>query len=464
MTRPKLVTFLMYLDKEELVLLKKFILTKTSKESDSFILINYLISRFDKLKDLYEIDKIAKKLFPNSSQKAVLNYLSTLTSWAEEWLAIYQMQTEEYTEDLMLIKWYNRRGNYLLSNHVAHRIEKKIEDENALDLEKVKAKCDLLHFQYYSNNPIKYEKGGKMFDELVANYIELIKSQMFLYLIEMKNLDSIMKSNFHHDFDELSKIIDQLADSEITKFSKSLFDMFTSDEIQFFCTLANLLLNHKIKPKTELHTLVINYLISKALIFYKKGKLNDKSLIAKLYNHGLETDAFIRYGKLSTATFHNIIMNLSMTSDFETVNTFIDNWTSRTNSKNIESTKDLARAQNCFYHKKYKEILKLTWRSDFETFNQKNLAQAIHTMATFMNKENDFETYQISINNSVKFLNRNKDKMSEQLFESYTNLFDFIKKMGIEKPKLVDLNEYEILIFKSWCEEVLASVKYKYKL
>ena len=79
----------------------------------------------------------------------------------------------------------------------------------------------------------------------------------------------------------------------------------------------------------------------------------------------------------------------------------------RVNTRKTEATLALASAQNCFYHQRFKEILRYTWRSDFEFFS-KILAQCLHSIACFMFRKEEVELYLSSISSFKNSLNRKK--------------------------------------------------------
>jgi len=100
---------------------RKFILSKTGKDSEIFTLFLELQKRKNALADQQILDTIYKKSFHKKTAKVFSNMQSQLFQWCEEWLIIDQLNKDKYLPELLLLKSLNRRGNFKLADQTAKK-------------------------------------------------------------------------------------------------------------------------------------------------------------------------------------------------------------------------------------------------------------------------------------------------------------------------------------------------------
>ena len=83
------------------------------------------------------------------------------------------------------------------------------------------------------------------------------------------------------------------------------------------------------------------------------------------------------------------------------------------------------------------------------------MALCLHCIACFISRNEEPDLYQSSYASFKNTLARNKEKLGEHEYRIFSNLIDFLKRYGEEDPVLIDLKTYDVIIFRSWCKEVL---------
>lgn len=458
MSKPKLVTLIEGLEVSEIASLKKYVLTKTSMESDTYYIFDYILKHRNDASMIESGEVLVKNALPNLRLKNISNYLSTLFSWAEEWIIQCQMEKEKHTGDLLVLKWLNKKGFYHLADITARRIEKNIESNPTLDIEDHKAKAALLACQLISNNPYKHEAKEEKFTEMVKSHNEVTKAQNLIFKAELNNWGSII----NHDYSNLIKYIDninaQIEDSTLTALLEAMNQLITHTDLVAFNHLKQTLFDHKLDTKSELHYIIATYCINRSRRFWTQGIITEPKFLYEMYEYGLNSGVLLSNGKVQSATFHNIVVQLTQANTFEEVEAFIEKWLPKVSTENVEATRALAMAQNCFYFARYHEIFQYTWRSDFPTFNQKNTAQGLYLIAAFMYRKDDAILFQNTMNSFQYFIKRNKAKMSQHLYECYTNLIDFMNRYdkGLITEKQLS---YSPIMYKMWCQKMLDELK-----
>ena len=458
MVLPKFIDLLVHLSSNELTSLRKFVLYKSSKDADIFRLYMYLHSHQAKLGSFTDIETLQETVLPTSTIKTVANYLSTLYQWSEVWVQMNQLEEDQYAGRLLELSWLNKRGLYNLANQTAKSMEKEIEEDKQYHVEKVFAKVRMLHLQYWSNNPITHEEGIAMLQDLIDTFSEYTKSTMLMYILEMENLGAIKNHDFNQSILSMEKSIKYLKDTPLTEIMNVAHKMFAQKDMNALLRLKDYLFENQIMQKSELHSQLIDFL-RKSVIYHRTSGTNFDQQIAKdLINYILNAGALLGQGRVTILAFLNVVNQISVLESYEYVDRFIEAWHLKVHCKNPEANKALNMAINCIYHHRYDEVLALTWRSDFEIFNQKNMAQCMHTMAAFMNRKRDLKLYQNSMFNSKMFIKRNKSKMSERLFISYSNIFELMEKLDAGHE--VDMSTMGQIIFRTWCEYIVEHKKW----
>ena len=455
MAYPKLITILVSLKTEQWKDLKQYILSKNGKGSDNAKCFIALHKNRGKLAEPNQSEKIRQDLFSHMSIRVYQNMLSRLFRFTEEWLVQHQLSKERYQADLLLVKFYNRQGLFKLADQKAKQIQNKIDEPKGWNLVDGKAEAELLHQQYYSDNPIKYREGAKILENLVNKYLEQFKEQALLYQAELYNWGKLQNYDYFILIKEIESSTNSIPPTELIKQLTKLKELIETEDFSNFEELSDNILNHKIKKGSDLHIIITVYLIRYSFILWKNGKLQDVTILTKLYSSGFESGLLLHNGKIPLVRFRYICTVVSVLDSFDNTNKFILRWISKVDSSDIYSTKMIAFAQNCAYHNKEEDILELTRTVKFENRNTRLTVSALNIISLYKTRSEDLETLKRNISNLKVTIRRQKKKSRDRYQKGITNFLNVIERL-IKRDKgltSIDLNNFKPLQFRFWLQK-----------
>lgn len=461
LSQTKLVAVLSLLEKEEWGDLQEFILGKTSSESDLFRVFLFFKAHKETLHLLSETEVVVDQYFSHLTTKVFQNHMSILFGYAETWLAIQEMLTKKVELDLFLLEAYNRRGAYKLANQTYEALEKKLAFDNKLDLSLEMARHRALTAQYFSNNPIKNEAGGRLYEQLVESGLKSVKEQALIWLTELYNFGAVTEYDYSGLIQTLHAFIPLLPGSLLARDLEKLVCLYSNNDIAAFESLVGSLKNQTYREGEFTHTLITLYLIVKGNTLHSMGKLHNVAAIAELYNIAMESGVLVEKGSISMVRFTNMISALSAIESYDWVEKFIVRWIGNVITTDLEGSTQLAHALNCFYHEKYNDVLRFTAQTSYGSPDQKLRAFALHVIALYVLRFDDYEAFKTQLKNFSLSLKRQKKSLNKKQYFSYFNLVDFLKKIDLSDRKLVsiDLSAYNYLVYRSWCEKMLQTKK-----
>lgn len=453
MSSSKLVRVLSTLSKDEWQSLRKYLRVYNREESDHFRLFDRISKKQKEIDASFDLAKIKSKNFPKLNDKAFGSLQSRLYKEICEWLAIEEFKSEKYAQELLLLKTFNDRGLYKDADSVAKKLEANINGTNELDLEKSSALQKILHYQYYSDNPIKYDLKRNLLKDLVNTHIDKFNESSLLYCAELINWGRIKNINYEYELKGLRELVRFSESKEIIQDLSKVTSLVENGEASLLIGLSENLFSGKYKKNTELHDLISFYLIRYSLKAWMERKLKDTEIIIKLYEYGLSSGVLLKSGKIPQTRFYNMIATLGALKSFEWTQTFIYNWIDKVETQNVDSVLSLSLAYNCFYHNEYKKM-----RTHLNNVNSEYLVHKIIVLGLKMiSYYKDVSSNRLLVNHIENFkrtLKRNKTEISSELYQSHWNLIKVIESLsqkiyGDEKLKLSDYNH---LIYRKWCE------------
>ncbi len=454
MIHPKFVDLVIHLDDKDVALLKQYVQSRMAGQSSLMKTFMYVINKKSDVSLINSASVINKAIFTHVKDKVVSNHLSTLFQLAEEWMIQEQLKSEKFTAENLLLKWQKKKGLSYLSEQTARTLEKNLIAQKEYDLEKMQVYLNLLNYHLIQNDNKVKDHPQDSIKQLLKGYHESVKAQYLIFKTELENLMSIHHGDFSSDVDMIEQISALIPETELTQIIAQLHRLVIHDDMGALYHLKDVLIAHHIDDKSQLHYILTSYCYQRVMRLWSKGKHNDLALANELFNYAISYNIFTKNGKIPSAAFHTFVTQSAFYSkDYEQTEHFIQTWINKVDTTKKEATIALARAQNCLYTERYEEIFQYTWRSDFDTFNQKNLAQGIHLIATFMFRKKEKEVFENTLSLSLLFLKRNKLKMSNHIYESYKNLCDFMNL--VHKNKQVALDTFKPIIYRSWCEKIL---------
>ena len=457
LSQTKLVAVLSLLEKEEWGDLQDFILGKTSTESDLFGVFLFFKAQKETLHLLSETEAVVDHFFSHLTTKVFQNHMSTLFAYTESWLAIREMLTKKYESDLFLLEAYNRRGAYKLANQTYESFETKLSNEKHLDLTLEKSRHRALTAQYFSNNPIKNEAGGRLYEELVESGLKSVKEHALIWLTELYNFGAVTEYDYSALIQTLHSFIPILPESQLSQDLEKLVCLFSDNDITAFESLLGSLKSKAYREGEFTHTLITLDLIVKGNTLHSMGKLHNVAAIAELYNIAMESGVLMEKGRISMVRFTNMISALSAIESYAWVEQFITRWIGNVITTDLKASTNLAHALNSFYHEKYKDVIRYTAQTSYGSPDQKLRAFALHIIALYALRFEDYESFKTQLKNFSLSLQRQKKSLNKKQYFSYYNLVDFLKKMDLSDRKTVniDLSNYNYLVYRTWCEKML---------
>jgi hypothetical protein len=372
-------------------------------------------------------------------------------------MARQEMAHKKYELDLLTLEAYNRRGAYKLADQTYHLIEKKLNAETTLDIDVALTQHRALRSQYFSNNPIKYEVGGSLLEAYVGSWLTAAKEQAAILLTEMYNFGAIMDYDYGQLINTLRGMLPLLPESELAKKLELLVKLYADNDITAFEMLVDSVKAKHYQEGTFTHTLITLYLIIRGNTLHSMGRLHNVQAIAQLYNIAMESGVLMEKGRISMVRFTNMISALSAVESYDWVEKFITRWVGNVITTDLEGSTHLAHALNCFYHERYKDVLRFTAQTSYGSQDQKLRAFALHVIALYVLRYDDYETFKTQLKNFSLMIQRQKKGLNKKQYFSYYNLSDFLKKLDLSDRKLIpiDLSEYNFLVYRTWCEKML---------
>jgi len=453
----KLLDTLDILDNKEWSSYRKFLLSKTGRQSDNFKFFEFLQKRRLRLNHLGDAETIRLEHFPKFSQKSFLNMMSRLTGWLEEWIVIESLESNPLEKHLRLNRFYNTNGLYKYADQQARNLEQKARISKGLDLESLTIHQQLLHQQYYSNNPIKKTADRDLLLDLLSLQFNQSLYSYTVYMAELFNRSALRDCDYSSEIALCRQLISTLNAGQKPDLVH-LIRLVEDNDTRALYTLKEMLFSNEINRKSELHTVIAMYAIAYSLKFWMQSVLTDRQLISDLYHYGLKHKVLMNNGSIPMVRFHNMISTLGTIQDYKWCQAFIQKWYKSVHSSDPGSTLALANAQNAFYHHRYELILEELRGLEFQNIIQKTRALGLELIGTYTDRQIDVSLLLSRIHNFQRYLRRNKSKMSKAYFESHYNLSRFIDKLHKanynQKIKL-SIDEFSPLIYKSWASEQL---------
>jgi hypothetical protein len=456
MALPKLFVLLDALDLKQVNAFKKYTLSKVSESSEIHVLLLFVIQTKAKRNQYPDAESLIATFMPDTKIKLISNNLSILYAYAEEWMALQVLEESAQYKDLLVQKFLNNNGLYNLADQTVNKMRRFTESIDTLDLSLVQSKYEMLYEHLFSTNMANYNPKPEEFMELSEAFDEYVSSQYLVILTELYNRQEVTNISYKKHIQALSKKIKDMPDTPLTNILSLSFKLIAEHDFEALLELKNILISNQLLKGSKLHYIITHYVIKRANNFWVSGHHKDSKLIIELTNYGIETGVFFKNGKLSSTKFLNLVMQLCVALNFKEVSSFITQWIGKVNTANPEATMGLAMALNCFYKHKYSELAKYTWRSDFDGFNEKNIAHGLFLVGAFKDRNKNPEIYENAFHSSTYFLKRNKNKMSKHLFDSYNNLLQFMKDFDKIGKSKINLDVYNPLLYRSWCEYELS--------
>jgi len=456
MASPKLIQVLETFKPEEWSSFKKHISRFYTKNADTYKIFVWIMNKHTQLEKNADIISQLNLHFKNLSAKVILNHLSLLYNLAEQWMVTQQLDHDKETYKLLIHRNMQKRGLY----HLADQFSNKLREDfyETADYHFLFTKRELLHQEYYSFNPKKYELGWSALEQLFETTIKFQSHVIQIYLVELINWGKITNTDFTNLEAKALAIISSYHDDLDNKFFYKLYQLMITDDLYIFQELTQRLLNEEWKEGSLEEVISTIYLIRKATEYYSKGlRIDSKLVIGTLYDFAMKRGVFLEHGKLAPITFRNIIINLCQNQSYSDINQFIETWYHQISAPLPESTRNVCHSLNNLKHNKFDAIFEYTRMKTYNDETEKAMSLSMHLIACFMQREADYDLYITTLNNFNSFLKRNKDAFTQRF---YLGLFNFIEIMkSVDKKIKVNFDDYKTIYYREWCTFITKSQK-----
>jgi len=461
MSNYKLITVLSSFSPVEWREFYKFIQNKSPNNSDIYKLSEHIIKKFKNRLDKWDTAQVHERLFPDISRKAFLNMMSKIVGWAEEFLITRSVLNNDIQYQFSLLRQYTQRGLYALSDTVAVKLEKLIEQLDPTDFNTYALRRELYHIIYFSNNPIKEKSGQEILCLLTKNHIDASSHLDYFYRAELHNWGALKKQDFNQEVSVLRRRCDLYSFTE-DHFLPKLIKMVENNDFTSFIELKNMLFAMKWSDHSETHILVTHYLIAWVIKFWQNGQMSDPDLILQLYEYGLDSKILLTNGRIPERRFHNIISTIGGLNQSDWGLVFINEWVQKIDSARPQDNRALGLAQHAFYNQEYEKIIPLLRSIKFKNTGQQVRLMGLQLIAWFEDRKEYPGIFYDYCANFKRYLKRNEDMISAQYHDSHLNLINFLydyAKSGDENQLYNELNSGHIVIYRTYLLEKVNNVE-----
>lgn len=449
-THYKLILILDQLEPSEWRALKKFLLMYTRERSDNFDLFTLLRKHIDRLNTNEDVKQLHQEHFPQMTSKTFSNMMSRLTLWTEDWM-VYEDMRKSDQRDIRLIRLYNSRGLYKESNAIANKAIKTAKNKPGLSLVATENLAKIYYYQYFSNNPIKYQQEN-LFDKLLKNNINNIKNYSMLLKNQFNFFGTTKTLRKQIEIDYLDAIIKLTPPTSETKLLKSVEHLLTNYDYKSLLEIKQQLEENKILFKSDLHIVTTMYVYNSGPTLWAKNKFRDPKIIEDILNYAIKSGVILTDEKIDPVLWHTMISIISTIHSFSQSKIFIDKWYMKVAANNFNSLHSLSMAQLCFHKHKYNEIRDHIFNIDHIEQGHKLRANSLVVISLYKDRNQNFKLFIDFANNFIRQLKRARSKIPSQAFDGYHNLVTTLLSLAASsfKESKVMIEDSRHIMYRGW--------------
>lgn len=435
---------------------RKFLIYKNHRNSKTLHLYDYIKRNSHDLtsKKLHIDEARTSVKLGLMSRKSLQNVMSTLTIIIEEYLVLQSVLADKIETDYKIFENYNNRNLYGLANNKADSLKKQWNNSKELDLRKVDYLLKIQHSQFFSENPIKYQKGNMALRDLCKSFndFNFIYQEFYNYAIDKDN--SIKRNNpielkstglsDKYLIEEISKILININELNRTK---------NNDSFQY--------LYDKLKSNNEissdLKALIFGICESYLTNLIVKGQSTyNANTILHLYQLGISNGILLYNNALATIRFSNILSVACYLEEFDWAEDYVESYINLVPYTERAESLILAKVQIHFGKWEYEDALNYLNTSDLNNFQHKIQSRWYSLVIYFITFDNlDFLDSQMS--SFTQFFYYNKKRMSHRNFDGSLNLVKIFKSAVSYRKEFdleTEIGKYENITFKNRLESI----------
>jgi len=447
----KLIICLSSLHEDEYPKLIKFIKFHITESSTYVEIIeDFYRHRINKIESIQSIGEMREKMRPDLSRKSFQNLISELCKVIEEYFRLKEVQVDEFENDLLLLKAYRRRGLFKLFDKQSKKIREKLQNDydiwSSLNLLRVD------HLTYFSDNPIKKERGDDLMLSLCDGLVISSQELLLYYQAEIRNRGLQFKLESKEiDFDNFEPL------SYLGSCFNHLLQMQEGKKSSFDFIENELLSNVRLSKEIRL-VFLLQLLRNKSKFF--DDYRNEKEFILRLYKFALDEQIFWLNEKLPINRLHNIIDVACSHQAFDWVEENIESWTTQLEAGVRKNTLALVKAQliyaNNDIENRSEKVIKLLSKKSFSDIKQETRARSL--MLCCYHDEEYYKTnkefYLSQVRTFRRYVQRHKTTFSSLELESLIYFSKCLKLLSgnikIKYLRIKEICESHPVFYKTW--------------
>lgn len=455
MKKNKLIDYVNTFTKEDWKAFNKFLKQNHHRRPDMLAIFGHLEKKLrNKNGSEFDMDNFHKQIRPDLSRKSFQNILSEFCDVVEDYFVWNEFSHDSIQYNLILLKNLRKRGLFQAFDKNADKLRKSIGG-GPLDLWNSFWFLLINHLQYYSDNPIKNQKGGSMMSSIITEFENMTNQLGAFYKAELLNRNTLFSENWEEKIESLPE--NQVGDSFIDTICHSLCAIQTSDRVSFDFLMQILYENHD-ELSNELKLVILLQLMKSKTKYLSDSESQRKSTL-RLYEFALNHGLLNLNGSLPLVRFHNIVDIGCSIQAYDWVNNNLVTWCNQVNAIYRDEAKILAKAQIAFSQKDKEEganmVIDLLNRQVFKDIKQELRARAMLLCSYYELEEirENYELFQSQLRKFDRFVSRRKHEMTENEYLGLRNLGKCIKyltKLNVSNSRKLDMLLEQGVFFKSW--------------
>lgn len=455
MQKSKLIETLRHLTTEELNAFEKFVHSPYFHKNKLVIKLWKYLKKYGPNFEHEHLNKIRvfKKLFPDKriNDTKLRQIMSALLKLVEQFLVVEQTNKNEFRYEQQLATAYlalNMKSEY---EKQQVKLIQKFQEESFLGISELKDKLLLHHQMYFNPLKIKGDDYPKDLQECTQLLEQSYSLQKLFYAIEWLSSNE----RYSHPIPKEIRIyIEYLKRNTEQRNHDSMQSIFENavrlfahqkEEIvkEIFITLKNQINRNynqiNITEKNLLLKLMVNHCVSQA----NKGKEFTEETF-EVYQLGLSDGAIFYKGRLTNASFINIVSTGLKLKRIQWVSNFIEKESYRLYEPQKEVFLNIANASIHFYKQEYRDCLRLISNMPPTSLLPMELVKrGLKVKAVFecyLEDKKYMNMVYTNIESFSKYLNR-KEVLSTDKRNANLNFLKFLKRFINKREQEINLEE-----------------------
>lgn len=395
---------------------------------------------------------IWKKQFHKFNKKRFLSLCSQLFVATENIIAQYELTKDNAQRDLALIRFYNKHNLFKLADKRAELLQFKIDQNTQYAPHIIMSQFELLHRQYYSDNPIKMTKGTPILEGLVHAYLKHTAVNLLFYQCELYNWGGLRKVDFTDLNETINKICSLIPESPESILLSKLQAVIKKNDTDAFEELCQILYQRKIDPKSELFIVLCIYLNNFAIRFWQTGIFTNLDKIIALTEFSIENNIFLVNNFIPVNRFLTFVSIFSPEKSEEWIDNFLDKWVSLVGEENKETVRNVSKSLFLISNNRENEILPLLRTIKLNTGNMILRVRALTIISLYSTRKQDLVLLKREIHN-FKIVLRNQKRFTTPVYhlgiKNFVKVIELLLKKPMDKQS-IDLTQFKVLSYKTW--------------